>query len=142
MLPMPCTKPRDDTPSSTNFRSFVDRVLEANAAGGRIKHEVSIIVLCAPPTVKLQQSKRRYSEIINRLLADRRELNAHYGWVLASDARLVYKSMGGQGENGAAWARQWMKAIFREYERVGRDLNDAKTQLEEWAERAHSGVES
>lgn len=122
---------------------FIDSVQGANAIGNRFLKSM------APhrpqgipsPTIEVESAKRGIL-IAEALLERRRDLNAHYGWVLASDAALVSRSMGGKRKHGAAWARQWMKSVYDEYERVGHALLDANVELKISVRRAESGCHS
>ena len=115
----------------TDFREFINRIQGANAVGNRflqsMKPQNNADVVSF--TVSVESAKRGIA-VAKAILERRRELDAHYGWVLATDAALVYASMGGRSDRGAEWARQWMQGIHDEYERIVRDLLDAKLGLE------------
>lgn len=121
---------RDPFPA-TDFRTFVDSLLEANIAGKRVVEVLALknSVDMELPMMQQQQYRQEHVGIVEGLLAERRNLDAHYGWVLASDAQLVYGTMGGTSSDGAVWAKRWIKAIFEEYERVGQALAYARLKL-------------
>lgn len=111
----------------TDFREFIDSIQGTNAVGNRFLRSTTL--QDDPNLVSFTtdvKTARRGVATAEALLERRRELDAHYGWVLASDAALVYESMGGKNGQGAEWARLWMKDIHDEYERVGQALLEAK----------------
>jgi hypothetical protein len=115
----------------TDFREFIDSIQGANAVSNRFL--ASMEPQDDPDFVSFRvcvESAKRGIAVAKTILGRRRELDAHYGWVLAADAALVYASMGGKSDRGAEWARQWSQGIHDEYERTGRTLLDAKLGLE------------
>lgn len=131
-----CQKTTEDAFPPTHFRAFIDSVLGANAAGKRVIERPALILSSeSVPLAAMQHSARQDITTARRLLAERRDLDAHYGWVLASDAELVYKSMGGKSSTGAAWARQWLNKVFEEYDQIGQSLSDTVMRLHGCTER-------
>lgn len=133
----------EDAFPPTDFREFIDRIQGAIAVGNRFLNSMKprddpdlLSFIADTETAKCAIT------IAETVLERRRELDVHYGWVLASDAALVYRSMGGKSGGGAEWARQWMQGIHKEYERIGRTLLDAKVELESMVVRKESGRES
>lgn len=126
----------------TDFGDFVDTVLKSNAESGKL---IERYTLPPPTSDMLRETQLQFAEYgivaVGELMRQRCDIDTHYGWVLASDAELVYKSMGGKNERGTAWARQWMKDIFHEYERLTQGLVDTKQELESAMRNAHSGQE-
>jgi hypothetical protein len=116
---------------STDFQQFIDSILEANATGEKtVKHTVSIMSQTHLPPAMKGRLRQEYKITIEKLLRERRELNGHYGWVLASDSELVSTAMGGKDRNEPHQStRQWMKSVFDEYERTGQTLTDTLEML-------------
>lgn len=125
-------EPVDEAFLPTDFRQFIDNIQGANTVGNRFlnsmkpRDDPDLISFIAD--VEFAQ---RSNAIAEAILERRRELDSHYGWVLASDAALVYESMGGRSDQGAELARQWMQDIYNEYERVGRAIRVAILELED-----------
>jgi hypothetical protein len=122
-----------------DFREFIDSIQGANDMGNRFlaSMELQEIPGLFSFTADVGSAKQGI-QIAQAMLQRRRDLDAHYGWVLASDAELVYKSMGGKSDQGEEWARQWMRDVHEEYEKVGRAMLDAKLELETLVRRAES----
>ena len=128
--------PRDGTNTienvfrATDFGEFIDSILEANTRGKNFVARITESRFASGPNATMEQhTVRNELAALESLLAMRRELDAHYGWVLASDTALIYKSMGGRSESGAVWARHWTRSVFEEYERIGKALRDVKSKL-------------
>lgn len=124
----------------TDFRDFIDAVLKSNTESGNfIQH----YTLPSFRSDRLRETQMQFAQhgiiAIDELMRQRCDIDAHYGWVLASDAELVYRSMGGKNEGGTVWARQWMRGIFHEYERLNKGLFDTKQGLETVMRNADSG---
>ena len=116
---------------ATDFREFIDSILEANTRGKNFIARVTKSRFSSGPSATMDQHTVHGDlAALGSLLAMRRELDAHYGWVLASDAALVYKSMGGRSEGGAVWAQHWTRRVFEEYERIGKALREVKSKLD------------
>ena len=116
---------------ATDFREFIDSILEANTRGKNFIARVTKSRFASGPSATMDQHTVHGDlAALGSLLAMRRELDAHYGWVLASDTALIYKSMGGRSESGAVWARHWTRSVFEEYERIGKALRDVKSKLD------------
>ena len=116
---------------ATDFREFIDSILEANTRGKNFIARVTKSRFASGPNATMEQhTVHGDPAALKGLLAMRRELDAHYGWVLASDTALIYKSMGGRSESGAVWARHWTRSVFEEYERIGKALRDVKSKLD------------
>ncbi|KAF3054198.1 hypothetical protein E8E11_012013 [Didymella keratinophila] len=124
--------PMEEVFPATDFREFIDSIQGVNAVGTCIlasmkpQDDPNLVSFTADG-----ESAKRGIAIAEALLERRRELDAHYGWVLASDAALVYQSMGGKSGGGAECARQWMQGIHDEYERIRRAMLDANLELED-----------
>lgn len=122
---------------ATDFREFVDVVLKADTHDNKFIRRMSV---ARPPDTASSITRKQCAQhsivIAENLIHRRREIDAHYGWVLASDAELVYKSIGGKSEAGPAWARQWIKRVFDEHEKTRQALIDTKLELEEVVRRA------
>lgn len=116
---------------STDFRQFIDAILEANSCSNRIVQRVALLrPLDDVSKIVHEEYVQHAIVVLEQLTEERRDLNSHYGWALASDSELVYKSMGGKSDRGTAWAKKWVRRVFDEYERLGRALVDAKLELE------------
>lgn len=127
----------------SDFEDFIGAVLEVNGQDNRFFQRVISLRSRGDVSESTQkQSAQQAMVVLEELMEKRRDLNAHYGWVLASDAGLVYKSMGGKSENGASWAKQWMRGVFDEYERLGQAFVDAKLELELVVTRAAGACEA
>jgi hypothetical protein len=113
---------------SSDFRQFIDSILEANATGEKtVKQTVSI--MSQTPAMK-GRLRQEYTTTIEKLLQERRELNGQYDWVLASDSELVSTAMGGKDRDEPHRStRKWMKSVFDEYERTGQTLTDTLEML-------------
>jgi hypothetical protein len=136
-------KPVEEAFPLTDFREFIDSIQGANAVGNRFL--ISMEPQDDPNLISFTadvEFAQRGIAIAEAMLERRCELDTHYGWVLASDAALVYESMGGRSGQGAEWARQWMQGVHDEYERIGRALLDAKVELEIMVTRKESDRES
>lgn len=124
-------KPAVEAFPPTDFREFIDSIQGSNATGKRFLDSMAPYRPDGPMSLIIDvETAQRNLLLAEALLEKRRDLNGHYDWVLASDAALVYKVMGGKSENGAVWARRWMEDIHAEYGRVGRELLDVKLELE------------
>lgn len=122
--------PPESSLSQEDFREFIDSVLEANTTGKRIaEHVNSVLFLNLTSPIAKSKFLQDYTRVVERLLKERRNLNAKYGWVVASSADLVAKAMGRDGSNGTDRTRRWMRTVFEEYERVGVALVDAAQAL-------------
>lgn len=129
--------PRDGTNTienvfrATDFGEFIDSILEANTRGKNFVARITESRFASDPNATMEQhSLHNDLAALKGLLAMRRELDAHYGWVLASDAALIYKSVGGRSEGGAVWAQHWTRRVFEEYERIGKALREVKSKLD------------
>lgn len=116
---------------STDFRQFIDSILKTNVTGEKaVKHVVSIMSQTQLPPAMKGQLRQDYTTTIEKLLRERRDLNGHYGWVLASDSEHVYTTTGGKGcDELHRSTRQWMRSVFDEYERTGQALADTLEML-------------
>ena len=116
---------------ATDFREFIDSISEANTRGKNFIARVTKSRFASGPNAAMEQhTVRNDLAALGSLLAMRRELDAHYGWVLASDTALIYKSMGGRSESGVVWAKHWTRSLFEDYERIGKALRDVKSKLD------------
>ena len=120
-----------DSFPSTDFQQFIDSVLEANATGEEtVKHTVSIMSQTHLSLAMKGRLKQDHATIIKKLLRERRELNGHYGWVLASDSGHVYTATRRKGcDEPHRSTRQWMRSVFDKYERTGQALADTLEML-------------
>lgn len=108
---------------STDFRQFIDSILKANATGEKaVKHAVSIMSQTQLPPAMKGRLRQDYTTTIEKLLRERRDLNGHYGWVLASDSEHVYTTTEGKGCDE-------MRSVSDEYERTGQALADTLEML-------------
>lgn len=85
----------------TDFRESIDGIQGANAVDNGFLR--SMTLQDDPDLVSFTidvKAARRGVATAEALLERRRELDAHYGCVLASDAALVYESMGVQEWSG------------------------------------------
>lgn len=124
-----CRDPPNSNLSLTDFQEFVNCIVETNACGKKIVEQVDSILSTGLVSLADVQLKQDYGAMIVRLLGERRDLNAHYGWVLASDAAPVAKSLGVESPKGTFWAREWMRVLFEEYEHIGKALAGAAQTL-------------
>lgn len=130
---------------STDIRDFVDAVLDTNTGSTRLIERVASFRTTSRTTVvtlEQQNLVRQFLAEFEALKRRRRNLDAHYGWVLASDSELVYRSMGGKSKSGTAWARRWIRGIFEEYERLGQALANAEQELADSMQSAQSSCDS
>lgn len=90
----------------TDFMEFLDCIIEASNQGkGVIERVVQIRLSNGVIHVTQGRIALRGFAVLEALMAKRRDLDVHYGWILVSDVAFVYKSIGGRSESGAAWAR-------------------------------------
>lgn len=118
-----CNDPLDGDLSLSDFRELIDQVLDAITRGDRTVKQVAFLPSPSPTFRNASvHSEQDYCGEIARLLRERRHINAYYGWVLASDTALVAKSLDGASSNETSRAKQSMRMVFKEYERVGEAL--------------------
>jgi hypothetical protein len=72
----------------------------------------------------LSEHSSRDSSITSDLTKQRREIDTHYGWVLASDSTLVGRILVAGDRIGDGNAKGEMKRIWEGYERIGEDLSE------------------
>jgi len=105
----------EDAFTPTDFREFIDSIQGANVVGNRFlssmkpQDDPDLVWFTADV-----ESAKHGIAIVEALSERRRELDAHYGWVLASDAALVHQSMRCKNDGGAEWARKWAEGIHDE----------------------------
>jgi hypothetical protein len=135
MLSECCNEVNENAYPSTDFREFIDAILEANAQSAQLIACMTFIRTSKNPsttTTELQISTQQGLVELETLMRHRRDLDAHYGWVLATDSGHVCKSLGGSTKAGVDWAKRWMKSVFDNYVNLGLALENAKQELEEF----------
>lgn len=133
----------DEAFPPTDIREFIDLLLGVMVQSARLVERLgSLRTATKDPAVVIERPTqvRKLLLEIDTLMQQRRDRDAHYGWVLASDSALLYKSFGGKNERGTAWAKQWMRNGFDEYERTGQALVDAQQNLRLLEQNSETGV--
>jgi hypothetical protein len=86
------------------------------------EHEASLNIFFRSIKSATTLFARQDLEIVRNLKQQRNNIDAHYGWALASDSALVARMFQSDDEEEA---QSWMRRMFSEYEERNRQLNKA-----------------
>jgi hypothetical protein len=110
---LPCPDSSTEVPAPSDFRDLVDCILQLNLASTDAFHELASLQHrpkeLAPGSPERREIATRIVSVASGLESQYQELDAHYGWVLASDHALVnevLRSYFGRNEKAERWLRR------------------------------------